>query len=82
MSDPNCRFLDSKCILAAAEKLPFRSIGEDPGESKRSSTGDCGADEKLVMQSTTSTWFAAACPLGGVRRSDSSASRRRKRSEM
>jgi hypothetical protein len=55
MSEPNCRFLDSKCILAAAEKLPFRSVGEEEGDSKRSVTGDCGVEEKLVMQSITST---------------------------
>lgn len=55
MSEPNCRFRDSKCIFAAAEKLPLRSIGEEPGESERSATGDVGTEEKLVMQSITST---------------------------
>lgn len=57
MSEPNCRFLDSKCICAAAGKLPLRSTTGEIGESRRVRLGDWGSSVKFVMQSMTSTRF-------------------------
>lgn len=61
MSEPNCRFLDSRCIFNSAPKPPplMRSkrgeVGERADDSDRCRVGDLGASVMLVMQSMTRT---------------------------
>lgn len=84
MSEPNCIFCDSRCMRAAAEKLPFLSrIGDDDGVITCSKAGTWGWSAKLVMQSITSTRFVPDLPnVGSTRNSDSDVRGLRMTSEM
>ena len=71
MSEPKCRFCDSRYIYAAAEKLPLRSAtGELDGDDDmtRSRVGDWGTSAKLVMQSMTRTRLLLDLPREGSTR--------------